>query len=177
MKQVIPILLIIGSFALIFFFVIPQYKVVQNEKALIASLNSALTNSRQVQGLRDSLLTKYNTISDVELDRLKKILPDHVDNVRLILEFDRIALRNGMVLQNVSTQEGSKTKGSFGPDESLFGKLRIRFSVIGQYDSLVNFLTEIEQSLRVVDIVALSFTRGKGDLNEYEIEVETYWLK
>ena len=177
MKQMIPILLIVGSFALFFFFVMPQYKVVQTERSLIASLNSALSNSRELQEVRDTILTKYNTIADEELTRLKSILPDHVDNVRLILEIDRVALRNGMVLQNVTTQEGGKTNGSFGPNDGFFGKLRIRFSVVGQYDAFVNFLTEIERSLRVVDIVSLSFTRGKGDLNEYEIEVVTYWLK
>ncbi|MBI2047786.1 MAG: hypothetical protein HYT27_01470 [Parcubacteria group bacterium] len=177
-KQIVPIVLILASLAIFSFFIVPQYAKLKEERQQIASLNDALNNSRRVQAVRDTLLTSYNNIGDEDLDRLKKILPDHVDNVRLILEIDRIASRNAMILKNVATQNSAgDAPGSFGPNDALFGKIRMGFSLIGRYESLVNFLTELEQSLRVVDIVALSFSRGQGDLYEYELELNTYWLK
>ncbi|MBI2109171.1 MAG: type 4a pilus biogenesis protein PilO [Parcubacteria group bacterium] len=177
-RQILPILLVLASLAIFFFFVVPQYATLQGKRSQIAALNEALNNSRQVQAVRDRLLTSYNNIADEDIDRLKKILPDHVDNVRLILEIDRIASRNGMVLQNVVTRDSTKeSAGSFGPNDALFGKIRIGFSLIGRYESIVNFLAELEQSLRVVDVVALSFARGQGDLFEYDLEIDTYWLK
>lgn len=176
-KQITPIILLLAVLALFFFFIAPQYKTLQEKRGQIVSLDEALRNSRQVQIARDTLLTSYNNIADEDLERLRKILPDHVDNVRLILEIDRIASRNNMILQNVTTRDGAQNTGGFGPDDGLYGKIRMGFSLIGRYESLVNFLAEIEQSLRVVDIVALSFTRGQGDLYEYELELDTYWLK
>lgn len=171
-------MLLLASLGLFFFFVIPQYEAVRIKQEQIKILNDALNNSRKVQAARDTLLSTYNNIGVADIERLKKILPDHVDNVRLILEVDRIASRNNMVLQNVSTREDVRgDSGALGPDDSLFGKLRLNFSLAGRYESLISFLAEVEQSLRVVDIVALSFTRGLGDLYEYELEVDTYWLK
>ena len=178
LRQIIPIILVLASLALFFFFIVPQYGGLKEKRSRVASLNEALGNSRQVQAIRDALLTSYNTIADADLDRLIKILPDHVDNVRLIIEIDRIASRNNMILKSVRTQGGAKDiAGSFGPDDALYGKIRIGFSLLGRYESLTNFLKEVEQSLRVVDVVDLSFARGEGDLHEYELEVDTYWLK
>src|SRR3989344_8422745 len=152
-KQIVPILLILASLAVFSFFIVPQYAKLKEERQQIASLNDALSNSRRVQAVRDTLLTSYNNIADEDLDRLKKILPDHVDNVRLILEIDRIASRNAMILKNVATRTSEESvEGSFGPDDGLYGKIRMGFSLIGRYESLVNFLAEVEQSLRVVDV-------------------------
>lgn len=175
-QKILPLVLALASLALFFFFVIPEFRELKERRAQIGFLNEALSNSRKVQAVRDSLLSSYNTIADADLSRLEKILPDHVDNVRLILEIDRIASRNGMVLQNITTREAER-RNQFGPDDSSFGKIQMGFSLVGRYESLVNFLSEIEQSLRLVDVVGLSFVRGQGDLYEYELELYTYWLK
>ena len=177
-KRIAPLIFLLAALGLFFLFITPRYEVVKAKRGQIKILNDALLNSRKVQAARDTLLTTYNNISNADLERLKRILPDHVDNVRLILEINRIATDNGMILQNVTTRDDTRAdSGAFGPDDSAYGKIRMSFSLAGKYESLVNFLKEIEQSLRVVDIVALSFTRGRGDLYEYEIEVDTYWLK
>ncbi len=177
-KNITPVILLLGALAIFFFFIMPQYNALTDKRAQIALLNEALNNSRQVQAVRDTLLTRYNGISNEDIERLKKILPDHVDNVRLIIEIDRLAARNNMILRNVTTRDGAReVSGSFGPDSGTYGKIRVGFSLIGNYKSLVNFLKEIEQSLRVVDVGVLSFTRGQGDLYEYALELDTYWLK
>lgn len=178
LKRITPLFLLLASLALFSFFIIPQYKEVMDRREEIGFLNEALNNSKKVQTVRDALLASYNNIADADLERLKKILPDHVDNVRLILEFDRIASRNNMILQNVATRDSARGESdAFGPDDALFGKIRMSFALAGSYESLVKFLVEIEQSLRVVDIVSLSFAITPGDLYEYDMEVDTYWLK
>ncbi len=177
-KRIAPLILFLAALGLFFFFIVPRYETAKVKQKQISVLNDALSNSRKVQAARDTLLTTYNNISTSDIDRLKKILPDHVDNVRLILEIDQIATRNGMILQNVRTREDVRgDSGAFGPDDSPYGRIRMSFSLLGRYESLVTFLREVEAGLRVADVVALSFTRGRGDLYEYEVEVDTYWLK
>src|SRR3989338_4598819 len=135
-KQITPLVLLLAALALFFFFIAPQYKTLQEKRGRIVSLNLALRDSRQVQAVRDALLASYNNITDEDLERLKKILPDHVDNVRLIIEVDRIASRNAMILKNVTTRDGVQSvEGSFGPDDGLYGKIRMGFSLIGRYES------------------------------------------
>ena len=50
---------------------------------------------------RDTLNNKYNTFSKTDLDKLNKILPDNVDNIKLILDIQRIAQTYGMDIQNI----------------------------------------------------------------------------
>lgn len=176
-KQITPLILVLVSLAIFSMFIAPRYRAAQEQKGVITTLNEALNNSKKVQAVRDSLLSSYNSIADADLSRLRKVLPDHVDNVRLVLEVDRIASRNNMILQNVSTRSNVRSKSALGPDDSPFGRIRISFSIVGRYESLVNFLSELEQSLRVVDVMALSFVRGEGDFYKYDIELDTYWLK
>ena len=53
----------------------------------------------------------------------------------------------------------------------------LSFSVAGTYTNLRAFLADLERSLRIVDVRALSFTAGDKDSNEYSIELDTYWFK
>ena len=178
MKQFAPVILIIVSIAVFFGLISPLYDGVKERRAQIKLLSEALSNSRKVQTVRDQLLERYNRISTADLERLKKIVPDHVDNVRLLIEVDRIATRNGVVVQHVATRDGSRSeRATLGPDESPIGTIRMNFSLAGGFQNIIAFLSELEQSLRVVDITAFSFTRGKGDVYEYDMEIQTYWLK
>ena len=62
----------------------------------MTSYNEALNNSKALEDKRDTLTAKYNTIDPNDLIKLQKLLPDNVDNIRLILEIGQIAsLRNG----------------------------------------------------------------------------------
>ena len=62
--------------------------------------------------LKQSLLSRFNAFKTEDLDRLRKLLPDHVDNVRLILDLDNLAARHGMALQNVVISEPASESGA-----------------------------------------------------------------
>lgn len=67
----------------------------------MASYNEALNNSKALEAERDKLTQKYNSFDPENLSKLQKLLPDNVDNIRLILEIEKIASPYGMVLKNV----------------------------------------------------------------------------
>src|SRR3989338_10618623 len=79
----------------------PNYDTAKALEAQIAEYNQALDKAAELQQLKQSLLSRYNAFNPADLDRLHKLLPDHVDNVRLVLDLDNLAARNGMALQNV----------------------------------------------------------------------------
>jgi hypothetical protein len=54
------------------------------------------------------LTQKYSTIDPVNLDKLTKLLPDNVDNIRLILEIEKIASPYGMILKDVKYETASR---------------------------------------------------------------------
>src|SRR3990170_5826718 len=88
MKYLLSIILIAASIGLFFVYINPSYLGVKDLRAQESSFNEALSNSKKLQAIRDTLVTKYNSFSPTTMDRIKKFLPDNVDNIKLVLEIN-----------------------------------------------------------------------------------------
>lgn len=178
-KLLVPVIALLVSAGVFFGYVDPTYEKVKATKLVDVQFNQALGKSRELQEIRDSLLSRFNTFSQEDLDRLVKMLPDNIDNVRLILDIDGIASKYNMRTRNVQITEraadGADTINvNTGPVDSIV----LSFSVAGSYDSFVEFLKDLESSLRIVDVLSLKFDSTKpGDLYEFGVSIRTYWLK
>ena len=109
------------------------------------------------------------------------MLPDNVDNIRLIIDINNIAARHNLTLSSVQLGDTSATavQGSslaVGPSDSAVGSVQVSFSVVSNYDNFIAFLEDVEHSLRIIDVDKISFEAGQGDLNTYTLEIRTYWL-
>lgn len=180
-RFIIPSALIIISIGLLFFFVNPAYSRIDVVRQSSSAYSSALSKSRELQELRDSLLAEYNTFSASNIERLKKMLPDHVDNVRLIIEIDGIASQYGMTIRDVALASEADSKDK--DDRSIFEaissnrkEMSLGFTVVAPYESFLKFLRDVEKNLRIVDIESVKFSSSDADLYEYTIILKTYWL-
>lgn len=176
MRFFIPIILVVVSFASFFWFIDPTYQTIKELKREEAIFAEALDNSKELQAIRDQVLSEYNAISPGDRDLLLKLLPNTVDNVRLVRDIDGIALRHGMTLRSVRVEVGEQDR-SVGPTIKNYGTATVSFIVSAQYRSFLAFLSELERSLRLVDIVNIAFVSSDQDLAEYQVSVKTYWLK
>jgi len=178
MKFFIPIIFLIVSGALFFAFIDPTYseiKKLQQEKNLF---DEALDNSKKLQQARDELLSTYNSFSVSDLERLDKMLPNAVDNVRLVRDIDGIASKYGMKIKNVSISfVGNSGEQQIGADDEPVGMVDLSFTVTSPYRIFVNFLKDLEKSLRIIDVISVSFGAAEKDFYEYNVSVRTYWLK
>lgn len=163
-------------------------KVLQHE---MTQYDQALERANELQSLKQSLLSRYNAFNPADIDKLHKLLPDHVDNVRLVLDFDTLANRHNLALQNVVIGRGSadaaspgKSSGAekIGANNNKYDSLTLKFSTQGTYRDFVAFMDDAQLSLRIVDLVALTLSRG-GDsqggeeMYRFDITIRTYWLK
>ena len=171
-----------------FLYTQPTYDNVQVLKERIGQYDEALNKAAELQQLKQSLLSRFNAFRTEDLDRLQKLLPDHVDNVRLILDLDNLAARHRMSLQNVVISEPASEKGgttvigSIGLGHRRFDSLTLKFSTRGSYEDFAGFLEDLEASLRIVNIVSLGLVRESstatgGLIYRYDITIRTYWLK
>jgi len=192
-KNILPIILIGIVITGFFTFINPMYKEIINTKTQIVSYNEALNNSKSLENERDKLTKKYNSIDPVNLEKLSKLLPDSVDNIRLILEIEKLALPYGMVLKDVryDTTSGNKTKSAI-PGGTLsavrqknYGTWDLEFSIQGTYFNFVSFIKDLENNLRVVDVASVDFSSNVtsginptlSESYKYNIKIKTYWLK
>lgn len=179
MRSLLPILFVAIAVGIFFGFTDPAYTRVQDLRDEESQFNQALNRSKELQQVRDQLLSRYNTFSQDDLARLEKLLPDNVDNVRLVLDFDSIASRYGMRLRNIAleTPDSRAQRGQVGAGDRPYQSVTLSFSVTGGYDSFRSFLEDLEQSLRLVDVSAIAFSATASGLYDYSVSVTTYWLK
>jgi Tfp pilus assembly protein PilO len=186
MRTIISLACLAGAVALFFLYTKPTYDGLKGEQDRIAEYDLALDKANELQQLKQQLLSRYNSFNPDDIERLHKLLPDHVDNVRLVLDLDTLASKHGVALQNVSISaaEGVPADPSIenvvGPSLQEYGSLTLSFATSGTYPQFVKFITDLEQSLRIVDIVGLRLASigGSGEpVYRYDIVLRTYWLK
>lgn len=197
MKIFFPILFTLISIAVFIFGLNPFYKDVSKFKEDIASYNTALDDSTNLQKIQENLISSYNQISKLEKERLDNFLPDSVNNIQFILELERIAGLHNMPIKNVKFETLRKQKDSVDqniivsqdPKDNLpYGIFPLEFTTEGTYDNFTLFIKDLEKNLRLVDIKSISFNvpdketikdveGADPNIYRYTLKVETYWLK
>ncbi len=178
MRALTPIILILLSGLLLIGYVDPTYAKIRDLAEQQAEFDDALDRSKELINVRDELISRRNTFTENDRRRLDVMLPNNVDNVRLIMDIDSIAARYGMSIQGVSVSEaGTRSDEGIGPDGSAIGSIELRFSVSTEYEDFIAFLEDLERSLRLVDVHSISFTSGVADFNNYAVGIRTYWLR
>lgn len=177
-RIITPVILLAISGGIFMWFIDPHYEAVKELRTEAAQFDEALTKSRELQAIRDTLLSQYNSFPTASIRKLEKMLPDSIDNVRLVLDIDNVAARYNLRIRNVSiTQTSSRKDGAVGSDDSPLGSAVLNFIVAASYTDFIRFLKDLETSLRIVDVVGISFNARDGDLTEFAVGVKTYWLR
>jgi len=193
-KFILPIIFVGVAITGFFILTNPLYREILEEKKQIASYGEALNNSKALEAERDKLTQKYNSFNPEDISRLQKLLPDSVDNIRLILEIEKLASPYGMVLKDVKYNVLAKDaallqaavikggKNLLGKNYSVWD---LEFSAQGTYNNFLSFVKDLENNLRIVDIHSVQFSSaGNTGLNpsvpvayKYSFKIKTYWLK
>lgn len=181
-KFILPILLIIISIGLFVMYIDPTYEQIKVLKSKNSEFNEALNKSKELRQVRDGLLDQYNSFSQEDLVKLKKLLPDTVDNVRLIMDIDSIASEYGITIQNIQVdahQNESKGEIVVVSNSKPYDFVTLSFSMSASYDDFISFVTDLKNSLRLVDIKDIEFDVSEtgSSLNKYNVTIRTYWLK
>ena len=191
MNFILPIILILSSLTIFFGYINPNYKgngtptnVSDYSTYSVLSLKDELTKfddlakgSTSVVSKRNNLVAKKDRISQEDITRLEKLLPSNIDNIRLIIEIGKIASGRNLIIKNVSIGEGKKNSESIGQNASSFGTLSLNFSVNASYKNFLDFLKDLENNLRIIDITNISFAATDSGFYDFNVGLNTYWLK
>ena len=183
MKNIFSIIVIVAALASFVLVVQPQYKEIQDLQRKSEDLEQVLANARRLQSLRDDLLDKRNQLSNSDLALLEKMVPESVDNVKLILELQNIANQYNLEIQTASTDkeedgEGENAQPTFVDIDSRdYGIIALDFNITGTYFDFLAFLRDIERNLRITDVRSLAFAASEDGAYSFQLTLETYWLK
>jgi len=203
MRWLLPLILVASAVAGFVLITQPIYDEATALQIEADKYNEALANAKILQEERDRLVTKLNNFNPIDLERLEKIVPESVDNIKLILEIQKVAQERGILVKNVKFQPEQFSE--VDPDATTVartnqsGNVRrpgavqnldydiydLEFSIEGRYGAFVEFMKLMEKSLRVVDVRTISFTPGTSedrdrvytDNYQYTFRINTYRLK
>ena len=190
MNFILPLILILSSLGIFFGYVDPNYKgsgaVVESDLTTYgikqlqdeyAKYQDTSNNSTKVVQNREVLTAKNNNIKEADKNKLLKLLPNNIDNVRLILEITDIAARRNLSLKGISISGSTKTTEAIGPDKTPYGTLSLKFSVNTTYENFLNLLNDLETNLRLIDVTDIGFSSSDSDFYDFSVSLNTYWLK
>lgn len=187
MNLITPIILIIISIAVFFGYIDPNYRgtdlsggrrSIQSLQAEDGEYQTALNNTTEIRKKREALVVKRGEINPNDLTKLEKLLPDNVDNIKLVIDMNQIAQNHTLTLKNIKLNTSpTADPNKLGQDNSKYGTVSLSFTVSSSYDNFQNFLTDLEKSLRLVDITDLSVTGNETGVYDFSVGLKTYWLK
>lgn len=183
-KLILPIALAVVGIALFATYTHPAYQSAKALAAQAAAYDDALNKAQDLRERRDELLSKYNTFSVEDRQRLVRGLPDNVDNIRLIIDINNIAARHNLSLKNVELGEVSDSRAvrndlMVGASGDAVGSVELSFTVGAAYEDFLAFLQDLERSLRLVEVESIGFSAPEqgGGRSDYTLTIRTYWLR
>ncbi len=177
MSNIVSIILILASAGLFFGYIDPTYVKVKDLLTEQANYDRALDNAKQYKLEQQKHLKKLNEMSTIAQAKLAKLLPDNIDNIRLIIDIDETAKKYNMRIRNFKA-DVSAQKDTIGRDDVPYGTLTLSFSTTASYPIFIAFMKELEKSLRIMDITAVTFNSSDtSQLYDYGVTLKTYWLK
>lgn len=135
-------------------------------KAQRVAYIEGLKNAQDLEKRRKELEDKYNSVTEDERSRLEALVPNNVDNIKLILELEAIANRYGILIEDpkLSSDANVPLKNSGagqalransavpeGKNNNLYGTFSIDFTVRTNYAQMKQLLWDIEKNLRLME--------------------------
>jgi hypothetical protein len=175
-----------------FTFTAARYDKVKQLKVENEAYARAVEESNQLLREREAINTAYNKIKADDRERLNKLLPDHIDNIRLIIDINSIVAQRGVLVKNIKVGGNSltasadpKAPAGMMPNQqpvaqavsSKYDSLTLSFNVTTSYSNFITILRDLERSLRILDITGISFTPTETGIYDFNVELKTYWLR
>ncbi len=187
MKLLLPILIIILAIALFFGLTQPLISSgttadpgiteLQSEKKV---LETALETAKQSAQKLSELETQYNAITEEQKAALENVLPNTIDEVRLIIYIQNIGTQNKTPLKGVSVLvgEGGSVNAAAMPSEAGTELVRagyepvaVSFTVKATYNQFLSLVEKLEKSLKIFDITSVEFSSTDTKAGTYEFKV------
>ncbi len=189
MNFFIPLILIIISVGAFFTFIDPEYKSAQVLNSEKKEFLKKEAQGEEIQKRKRELAKEYaDNVSAEDILRLEKLLPNHMDNVELIVDIDRIAKEDSIRIGDISLVRNIKSNKKKTTEIEVvenrnYESVNLSFSFVTKYDNFKRFMENLRKSLRLLDVTSIEFTKqelkdGQSTDNfRFNVVVRTYWLK
>lgn len=192
MRTLTPLLSLLIAVLLYFFFTQPAFTEVTELKGEIDEYEDATESYLEFSSLLEQKLSVKRNRSAAENERLERLLPDDVDETRILVDLEAMAESHNMLFGNVEVKTGEEAQFSVqeegSEDEFVdeferpavrgFGLVstEITFEVIGTYEQFKELLSDIEESLTLLEVTKITLNATEGSFQQFAVTIRTYAL-
>lgn len=172
-KSLIPSIFISIAFLVIFILILPNINRISDLKSAIAVRETMLNEQEATLKRIDSLYAGFEeNITDIE--KISNIIPKTKNIAELTSAINAIASQSGMVV--TSMDFSTITKPGETRYKIAFEDIRLR----GKYPDFVEFLSLLEQSIRISDVTSIDISPAQGLSGEefltFGLRINSYFL-
>lgn len=188
-RNITAVILIVLAIGIYFTFTKAKLAEVKAVQVVNAEYLTAIENADKLIEIRDKVLQDYNNLTVEDRERMEKMIPNTVDNIRLIIDLNSVALRHGFSLRNI-TASASDASGKSSPSSSarraedgsiptpVLDTVSVSFNVTAPYQRFIDLLRDLEANLRIMDVTHLSVSAGETSGSyDFSVGLNTYWLR
>jgi Tfp pilus assembly protein PilO len=176
-KSIIALLLVIISFVLGYFAVLPRWSSYLLAKDELATEKQTQQELEKAQKEMNNFLADYKSHSQ-EAAQLNNALPLTQSQVYNVLKnLEDIGKSSGLTLGALNVIE-SPNSDQLGASENSIQTIEINLTVNGNSDGFRNFLTLLESNLRIIDVQSVQMLNDNTGIDiKHQIRFKTYYQK
>ncbi len=191
MKNLSSIIFILLAVALFFLYIKPEWNTVSALRMQKATYDSGLEQAQQVQKLRDTLVSQYNSISPADQKKLDLMLPETFSAAKIASDINVRASSHGMAFKGISAAADDTVQASAARNIAAVSPAAtepyqthaVSFTVVGSYRNFIAFLKDLESNVQLLDVTKVDIaaesqgaTGGPSGLS-FKVSAKTYSLK
>ncbi len=176
-RNATPLILIILAIGIFFTFTNSRIDDIKTLQATNDGYALAINNSVDLIRARDAVLVDRKKLDDTMMDRLNKMMPDNIDNVRLIIDVNSIAQSRHITVKNIRTTPTTADTSGKGGSSGQYNVMNLSLTASASYANFLLFLQDLERSLRFLDVSHMVITANDSGTYDYSLDIKTYWLK
>ncbi|MFH1671239.1 MAG: type 4a pilus biogenesis protein PilO [Candidatus Portnoybacteria bacterium] len=180
-KIVVSLSSLVIGLVLIFLFIDPLWSSVAALKERMESKSEEIVRIESLISKKQELEKKYQEVSE-EAEKAFLALPKEEDLPYLISQFDTMALKNGLLLETVRFVKPEKSENKSDQPQTIvpgFSNLAAAVKLSGSYEAFKGYLRDIENGLRMMEVVSIGLNSQRGILNldlfNFDLNVNVYY--
>ena len=176
-KNIISLISFIVSLILIFVFVFPLFSSARAIYSDLTQKRQEIEKLKELSGKIGKIEQDYDSISEA-VEKVLLALPEEKDLPQLLVQFEKIAVNNGLLLESIEFGEISKKEESdfirsIEDYETLnqskkmlstFPNSSVLLKVVGSYSAFKNYISALEKNVRSMDIYSIQFSFSESGM-------------
>mgnify|MGYP006279353789 CR=1 FL=1 len=197
-QLLVTLVLIVLSFGLVFFAILPLWDSIKLTKTQISEKEDRLDKVEGVVNKANELKGDYEKLKSKK-EKLNLAIPERKKSSHLLIQLEEMAFNNGLLLSDInfgasSGSEAKKNNLQNQKEKSIknvnlpsgVSVFTANVSINSSYGALKNFLKALENNIRIIDIKSIglstagssnSFTGSNSDILKSKLGFNVYYSK